>query len=193
MQNNYTSVSSLPNITYLTKQKKSLINNLINNLKINDVKDDSTFLKTSERIKKNILIEPVKFDPPQYIDHEYIQRNLTMEQQVLGMKRDQYIFTISFPFEGNIDLFSHAPSTFSFSSSDHGVIMPDSNSSVIVYASMSSINKVEAITEANNLFSLTRRLVEGNNTEVTNWNNSVTAMIDNELLSKRKELIENFG
>ena len=120
MSNQFTSPNGLPFMSELKRQKEAGINSLINNLKIGDVKDDSKFAQTSTRIKNSVILKKVEFGEPKCVDHEYEDRPLNMQQQLIGgVSRHHYKHQIEFPFTGDSELFDHTPENgFSFSSSD---------------------------------------------------------------------------
>jgi hypothetical protein len=192
MENQFTSFHDLPSILLLKQSKEASINSLINNLKIDDVRDESNFEQTSNHIKNSVILSKVEFGEPKCIDHKYEDRPLSRNQQLIGgVSRDHYIHQIEIPFTGNRELFDHTPEQFSFSSSDRGLILPDSNS-LTVYVDLPELNPTKAITEAYNLLSLTMQFVHNNNTNIETWSTNISQQLDQQLQRKREELIRLF-
>lgn len=193
MANQFTSPNGRPYMSELTRQKVTGINPLINNLKIGDVKDDAKFAQTSSRIKNSVILKKVEFGEPKCTDHEYEDRPLSMQQQLIGGSRNHYIHTVEFPFTGDIEIFSHTPEGgFSYSSSDRGLILPNYNR-LTVYVDLPELNPTRAIAEARSLLSMTMQFVNSNNATIDAWSQNVIQQIDQQLQQKRQELIKLFG
>lgn len=193
MTNNFTSPYNRPNFSQVKTQREANINLLIKNLEIGDVKDDTKFAQTATRIKNSVLLKKVVIGEPKCVDHEYEQRPLSMQQQLIDCISDHYIHEIEFPFTGDTELFDHTPeSGFSYSSSDHGLILPNYNK-LTVYVDLQKLNPSSAIAEARNLLSMTMQFVNANNASVDNWTINVSQRIDQQLQQKREELIKLFG
>lgn len=193
MKNNYTSPYSLTPISELKIERESKINTLINNLKIGEVKDEAKFIETSERIKNSILLTPIVFGEPKFIDHEFEEIALTMQQQLIGgMSRNHYYHRVSFPFTGDREIFSYQPESFSYSSSDKGLIIPHSNN-LTVNVDLPELNPDRAVSEGKNMLSMTMQFVSGNNASLQSWTVVVSQTIDEQLRVKREELIKIFG
>ncbi len=193
MKNNYTSPYNLTPISELKKERESKINTLINNLKIVDVNDDTKFAETSKRIKNSILLTPIVFGDPKFIDHEFEEISLTMQQQLIGgVNRNHYYHQVSFPFTGDRELFSYQPESFLYSSSDRGLILPYTNN-LTVYVDLPELNPNRAILEARILLEMTMRFVNSNNTSIQSWSVVIGQRIDEQLRVKREELKKIFG
>ena len=193
MTNQFTSPNGRPYMSELKREKESVINSLINNLIIDDVKDDANFAKTSSRIKNSVILKKVEFGEPKFTDHKYEDRPLSMHQQLIGASRHHYIHTVEFPFTGNTELFDHTPEGgFSYSNSDRGLILPNYNR-LTVYVDLPELNPTMAIAEARGLLSMTMEFVNSNNASIDAWSQSVSQRIDQQLQQKREELIRLFG
>jgi len=191
--NNYTSPNGLPHMINLKREREVQIKNLINNLKLSEVREDKDFQNTTARIKRTILLTPVVMGKPECIDHEYEQRSLSMSDQVRGLSREHYVHTVSFPFTGDEEVFSYIPEKgFSYSSNDHGLILPDGEE-IIVYVDLPELNPQGAVTAAQNLLNLTLQFKDQNNASIKAWSTGVELTIDKLLQEKRQELIEKFG
>ncbi len=194
MNNNFTSPNNRPFMSELKRQRESGINALVNNLKIGDVKDETKFNQTATRIKNSILLKKVEFGDPRFVDHEFEEIALTMHQQLIGgVSRNHYFHEIEFPFTGSTELFDHTPENgFSFSSSDRGLILPNSNN-LTVYVDLPELNPNGAIAAAKNLLTMTMQFVNNNNSSVESWTVVISQRIDELLKQKREELIKLFG
>ncbi|WP_019987114.1 hypothetical protein [Rudanella lutea] len=192
MENTFTSPRQLPRFADLLRERELRINMLINNLKLNDVKEDAVFQNTVKRIKRAVLLQPVVFGEPTFVDHSYEERQLSFQQQLSGSSSHRYTHTISVPFTGDNELFSYAPDNYSFSSSDRGLILPYSGG-ITVYVSLSELNPAQAISQAQKDLDMTFRLVEINNTSLQHWSKNIESMIDQQLNQKREQLINLFG
>ncbi len=192
MENSFTSPRQLPRFSELLRQKELTIDSLINNLRIADVKDDVVFQNTVNRIKRSVLLQPVAFGEPAFVDHSYESRQLSFQQQMSGLSPHLYTHTVSVPFTGNNELFSYAPDNYSFSSSDRGIILPYSNE-ITIYVNLAELNPEEALSQARRDLDMTFRLVEINNTSLKAWSTTVENRIDQQLSQKREQLINLFG
>lgn len=193
MKNNYTSPYSLTPISELKRDRESKINILINNLKISEVKDDAKFIETSKRIKNSILLTLIEFGEPKFFDYEFEEIALSLQQQLIGgVNRNHYYHKVSFPFTGDRELFSFQPETFSYSSSDRGLIIPYSNN-LTVTVDLPELNPDRAISEAKSLLSLTMQFININNASLQSWSLVTSQRIDEQLRVKREELIKIFG
>jgi hypothetical protein len=194
MENIFISPNSLPFLVTLKKERENRINNLINIIKIHDVREDASFEKTTLRIKNEILLPPIIIGEGKFINYEFREIPLSFNQQVLGMgNKNHYLHQVEFPFTGSKELFSHIPETgFSYSSSDRGIILPGANY-ITVIVDLPEINPQKSISEANNLLNMTLQFVNGNNLSIQSWNTYIEQKIDNELTKKREALMEIFG
>lgn len=193
MTNRFTSPNGRPFLSNLKREREFKIDSLINNLKLADVEKDEVFNKNVERIKKSITLQPVEIGAGRVADHEFEQKEMTMQMQLLGAPASFYHHEVVFPVTGALELFSHTPEQgFSFSSSDHGLILPNGNQ-LTVYASLTTLENERAISAADQLLSLTKQFVNNNNAVVTPWNTAIEARIDQQAQAKRTELIEKFG
>ncbi|HCS20117.1 MAG TPA: hypothetical protein DIW47_06065 [Bacteroidetes bacterium] len=193
MTNIFTSPENRPFFSELLRKREAGINSLINNLKIADVKEDEKFVQTATRIKNSVLLQKVEFGDPRFVDHQFEDKPLNIQQQLIGgMSRNHYVHEILFPFTGDTMLFDHAPNEFSRSSSDRGLILPGFNN-LRVYVDLPELNPTRAIVEAQGLLSLTMQFVSRNNAAVDSWTTIVSQTIDHLLELKREELIKIFG
>lgn len=192
MRNTFSSPFGLPLISDLKKQQEAKISYLINNLKIDDVRSDENFKASTEKIIKAIQIAPIVFDEPKFSDHEYEQRALSIAHQMHGMSRDNYIHKVSMSYTGNSVLLNYKPASISWSSSEHGLLNSNGNR-FIIYVELPELNPQKAVAEAKNLMTMTFRFANDNSAEIVRWNDSVAAIIDQKMNSKRDELKLIFG
>lgn len=193
MKNQYIHPMTLQSVTQLFQERTSKIRTLINSLKLKDVEQDDEFEKTKQRIKNAVLLEPVVFEDPKFIDHEYEEKQPKLEHQFFSnVSSDNYIHEIRFSFKGDSNLLGYGCENMSFSSSDHGIIPPHSSNHVTVYAELPTLSLDGAINLANTHFSLTKSIAEKNGESAKIWNVAVGQKIDADLDLKRDELIRIF-
>lgn len=193
MKNQYLHPNTLRDNSEIFNSRAQQLPTLVNNLKLKDVEEDEAFEKTKKRIKDTILIKPIVLSEAKFIDFEYKQKEVRMEQRFFGNpSSDNYIHEIRIPFEGDRELFVHSFNGMSYSSSDHGVIKPQSSSYATVYAELSELSPEKAISSAESLFKLTKYIGESNSKLAENWNAAMEQQIDQKLEAKRDELFRIF-
>lgn len=192
MKNTYLSVWKLPSLSELQQKRIASINSLVNNLKFPDVEKDEDFEVSKEKIKNVILFKPITFLDSEFVDHTYVERNITFEQQIIGLSKHQYFHKIKFPFTGDKELFLHSYNGMSYYSSDHGVIEPSGNA-FTVYVELPTLNPTNSIEQAKALLRLTTDIGRNNSESIISWNSAVEKRIDADLENKRAELFDIFG
>jgi hypothetical protein len=179
--NHFIPIYGLPFMINYQNQKELKITTLINSLKIDDVKEDSSYAKTIAKIKSEVAISLVEIQDPVHKDFKYDSTSR------------QYVHDISFPFTGDKELFRLTPpSGISFGGSDHGIIAPLSNS-IIVHVPQTDTDPQKAISSARQLLRLTISIAESNNVSLKDWNERTAQRVESELAVKREELIRFFG
>jgi hypothetical protein len=184
--------TQLPSLYELQKVRESKIKFLINNLKYQDTKSDDVFDRTKKKIKKEILLTPVVFNEPSFLDHTYEERSVSFPNQLTGGARDHYVHNISVIFNGDRELFNYIPNNFSFGISERGIVQPDYNQ-ILIDIDLPELNPNLAIQNAKSMLSSTYRLIEMNNSVIAEWSKNVEKRIDDQLDLKRKELENLFG
>lgn len=192
--NRFTSPNGQPFFSQLLQERAAKINSLINNLKIDEVRDDKAFGRTKTRIKDAVLLRPGVIGDPKFVDHRYEERPLTMQQQLIGgISREHYVHKISVPISGSREVFHHMPTQgFSYSSSDRGLLVPYGNT-IDIEVDLPQLNPKQAIAQANSLLAMTKQFVDYNNATLQVWNPNVEQIIEQKLSSKREELNRIFG
>lgn len=188
MLNMFTSPDRLPFISGLKSRQEAKINNLINNLKIDDVRLDTNFKKITEQIINTIQITPLVFDEPKFIDYKYEEKKPSLAQQISEISKDWYIHKVSMTFTGNSILLDYKPMSYSSGFYDHGILNKIGNS-FIIHVDLAEINPQKAVTEAKNLMGMTLTFAKENSAEIANWNISVASIIEQKMNAKRQELI----
>jgi hypothetical protein len=192
--NNFISTNGQPFLVELKRSKENKIPNLINNLKLNDVETDVAFEETKNRIKQEVMLKLVTLGTTEYLNYSYHKREATWQIQFNGIAPDVYTHKVAIPFHGDRELFYHIPdSGFSFSSADHGLLIPLGNSRLIIEVEMANLEPDLAKQEAEKLFRLTKGFIERNNAIVEAWNKQMDCTIEARLSAKREELIRIFG
>lgn len=192
MNNNYTSPRTLPRFSDFLQKQKSSIDTVINNLQLVDVETDDNFEKTTKIIKENILVKTIEIGEPYLDRHEYQKSNPSFQQQLIGANPNHYYHYIHFPYTGNTEILNHQPDTFSFTSSDHGLIIPYYGSPIEVVVDLPELNAVNAIAQANRLLRMTFEFMATNNTTSNNWNKTAEHLIEQKLVQKREEIIKQY-
>jgi hypothetical protein len=185
MKNNFTSPYGRPSIQEYKNARIAKIDVLVNRLHPNDL--EHNYHKIRDRIRQAILIEPVKIEAPQVLEHVYDAWASYDQEPINGINKHNYIQKVIFPFSGNRDLFSHCPSSYSISPTDHGLILPNSNN-LVVYVELPDLDPLKAMSMAETLLGMTRQFVKLNNSSLTEWNLMAERLIENKLNLKRKPL-----
>lgn len=185
-------MSQLRSILHLYPEKQQLLKELTGNLKPNDVKEDAAFQKTSERIKKAILLTPVTFGEPKILDHRIEEKHSPGNyQNPFPHKRQVTIVEVRFPFTGSEELFRHSPSAFSLTSSDTVVYQPDYDDSITVEAEIDKLDRDLALAKAKQMMTTTFSLVRQINPQAEGFTKNTEPHIDS-LLAKRRDEVLNF-
>ncbi|MBN9299831.1 MAG: hypothetical protein J0I41_22705 [Filimonas sp.] len=192
MYNQFVSPTGRPFLTTIKQRREASITTHINNLQLRDVKDDAVFAQTSSRIIGDVVFKKVEIGEPKVGEHRYHESPPSIQQQMLGLSRSHYIFPVEFPFTGDRELFEYNPDSFSWSSSEHGLILP-SYDRLVVYVDIPELDPEKAKLMARNLLSMTFQFVNSNNASIELWSNHITEFIKQKLKDKRAELIRVFG
>jgi len=192
MQNQFRNHNTLPIIWDLKKQRTDKLDYLINNLKIDNVRDDDKFKQSIDHIISTTQIAPIKFEEPKYVDHEYTRRELSITQQMMGLSSDVYTHTIAMAFTGDSVLFDYRPMATTISSNDHGILV-NSGNQFRIYVELPSINPQQAIANAKEIMGMTVRYATDNSADIANWNKEISVLIEQRATAKRDELISIFG
>jgi hypothetical protein len=103
---------------FSSKQKE--LDQIVGNLKLNDVKANDKFARTTLRVKSTILLRPVTFQEPTITDHYQTERELSPDfHNLMGGKRSVNVVTIKFKFDGSPELFGYSPNGLSLGSTSH--------------------------------------------------------------------------
>jgi len=174
----------------LFNAKQNELQHIIDNLKVNDVKEGKAFEKTKEQIKRQILLQSVRFQDPRISDHRSELQPIPEYINPFGGQRRVTIVEVEFPFEGSEELFGYRPDQLTFS--DPTVYLPVGQT-IKVEVLLERLDKETALREANRQFSLTKNIINAVNTQAENWSKSIEHQIDTLLEAKRKELIEFYS
>ncbi len=116
----YSIITEMPYINYVLSERENNIKEAINKLKLHDVKEDSTFDRTKQKLKDDLKFEEATIGDPKIIDYESIEKNFgSSYENPFGGRRTVNIITISFPVTGSEELFSLKPMNFTFSLSSN--------------------------------------------------------------------------
>lgn len=195
MSSSYLSPMQLRINSELFSSKQKELQQIVGNLNIKDVKEDEQFEKTTQRAKNSILLKPVTFQEPTIKGHYQTEKSFPPNyQNMWGGSRQINVITVEFKFEGSPELFAYSPNGLSFgSSSNMRVFQPDYGNSITVDVELATLDKNAALSTAKGQMEMTFGVINGNNQQIQQWNQSIEVAIENALAAKRKELIEFYG
>ncbi len=183
--------SQLRSLSYLTQEKEQELKEIVGNLKPNDL-DDSHFDHTLERIKGQVLLNPVTFDDPKIRDHRTEDRQMQGNAINPFPHRKQItIVDVEFPFEGSEELFSHSPNGYSFGGSGTRVYQPDYGNSITIEVEVDNLDKDLVLSRARQQMDTTFSLIKQINPSVESWSRTKESQIESMLKNKKDEL-DNF-
>lgn len=113
---NYKTNMQLSIIDNLFKDRKQKLTTLAGNLQLNEVKQDSDFEATKQRIKQQVLLEPIVFGEPKITGHQHTTRHVPANFQnpwPMGSNQEVDIVTVDFPFTGSGELLEYYPNGIS--------------------------------------------------------------------------------
>ena len=177
-------------IMQLFVAKTNDLQEILNNLKIDEVKEDKAFKRTSERIKNAILLVPVRLQDPKIINHRSEMMNLDPYIYPMGGQRQITIAEVQYPFEGSTELFHYRPDSVSFS--DPTVYLPVGNS-IIIEVATERLEKEPVLLQAHRQFGLTKSIISAVNIQVENWLKNMESQIDEKLQLKRQEILDFYS
>jgi len=192
---NYVSPIQLRINSELFSSKQRELNELVGNLSLNDVKEDTQFARTTHRIKNAILLKPVTFQEPKITGNYQTEKTVPPNyQDMWGGKRQINIITVEFRFDGSPELFSYYPNNLSFgSSSNMRVYQPSGGNVISVEVELPDLDKNKAINAAKAQMEMTFGLINGNNSQAEQWSKTIELTIDSMLAAKRKEIIDLYS
>jgi hypothetical protein len=177
----------------LFESKRRDLNQLVGNLKLNEVKEDAQFASTTQRIKDAILLRPVTFQEPKIADHSQIEKNFPPSyQNMFGGRRQVNVITVEFNFDGSPELFNYVPSSFSISGNSR-VHQPDYGNTITVDVELPTLDKTLALNSAKDQMKTTFDIIQGNNSQAQQWSTSMEPTIESALATKRKELLDLYS
>ena len=175
----------------LFQARNNQFSEMINSLKITDVKEEKVLKDTKERIKSQILLTPVLFELPKIVDDRTENRQMGPNYlNPLGGQQQVKIVTVEFPFTGSNELFGVSPDSVSFS--DPTIYLPIGNS-VPVEIVVEKLDKEEVLQKANKAMSLTKELIKDINPQIEGWSKRMENQIDEHLQAKRQELLDLYS
>ena len=185
-----TTVNEYQFIFELFRLKDRELQEILNNLKIEDVKEEKAFLRTKEKVKAQIIVNPIHFKEPKISNHRSELRNIDPYINPLGGQRQVTIAEVEFSFDGSPELFGYRPESVSYS--DPTVYLPVGKS-VKVDVLTERLEKAAVLLQSNQQMRLTFDLINSINTQVESWSKGMEQQIDDRLQIKRKELIEFYS
>jgi hypothetical protein len=189
MENKVT-IDALHFIFELFRSKEREYKDIIDNLQIDDVKEEKIFIKRKAGIKKQILLSPVSFKDPKIAGHHTEEREVDPCINPLGGKRKVTIVEVEFPFDGSPELFEYRPDSVSYS--DPTVYLPSGNS-IIVEVETATLDKTNVQNLSRKNLALTISIINSLNGQIEGWSKRMESIIDETLAKKRTELMEFYG
>lgn len=191
---NYVSPMQLRINSELFSSKQRELNELVGNLSLNDVKEDTQFARTTQRIKDAILLKPVTFQEPKITGNYQTEKTVPPNyQDMWGGKRQVNIITVEFRFDGSPVLFNYSPNNLSFGSSSNMRVYQPFGNVISVEVELPDLDKNKALNAARVQMEMTFGVINGNNAQAQQWSNSIEPTIDSMLTAKRKEVIDLYS
>lgn len=185
----YIVITQLPTIYELYESKKRELKDIIDNLTIEQVKEDKAFNKTTESVYNRILLKPVYFKEPKIIRHQSKTKERSASERMFYGDWKGYNVEIEFPFEGSYELFSYAPNGATHSSNSMRVFQPNGSYFTLISIDVVDLEKNKVLQEAKNKMECTFNLINTANAQIGTWSNTMKAQIDVALVEQRKKVI----
>jgi hypothetical protein len=178
-------------ITHLFESRRRLINQLIGDLTIDQVKTDQAFERAKVSVKEQILFETVTIGEPTIMSHRQVEKNYPPNyQNLFGGSKLVNLISVAFPIEGSPELFEHVPEGVRY---EAGMVYQPVGRNVTVSVELDSLDKPSALAEANAMMRVTKGIIQANNKQAEEWSQRIEPIIDNQLEQKRKELIDFYS
>lgn len=189
MKNNFIAPHNLPQISSFLSRREACIDILINSLTIVDVEDEFMYQKTNQRIRSEILVEPVEMGDIEYVEYE-LQVNKSKTKQAEEKKNDKfYIHQVIVPYTGNKAIFCYSPDEAYSQIDPSQVSIIPLTKCLVINIGLTELNPDLAIAEAKAMMNLTIQFIEKNNATVLKWNVAAEQNIESKLRQKRSQLI----
>lgn len=177
-------IGSLMSLSILKGERTERMNNLIFELKKQDVEDNVRYADTLARIKKQVLVATVKIYEP-ILTHKPSERDAPPNYGRDMGKQKIHLVSVRFGFDGSSDLFKYCTSgTFK------GMyIYQPTAGKLIVTLEQTELNKEDAISVAKGKLEGTQEIIAANNKDIADWNNSIISVIEDKMKKHREELL----
>lgn len=172
-------------------EKERELKRIIGDLQLIQVKSDSAFDATLNRIKNSILLSPVIIGEPKITGNRQITKQVPPNyQNMWGGPQNRNVISISFPFTGSEELFNHRAGGQSLAM--NRIYLP-SYRSIDIEVELKDLDKSAALSMATAEIATTRELINQNNPVVENWSIKMIPIIEQMAANKRKELIDFYS
>lgn len=188
---NFKSISELPTIDFeLPKKRQNELENLINNLKYQEIDTEEKFKSTLQLLKNRILVNPVSFEQPKIVDHRQTEKDYPSNSPFQrGGRRNIFVVTVEVKFSGDVELFKYVPNGYSFGSNDIPYMYQPSGQSIRLEIDTPLLEqKDQILAEANRRLSITYNFVRRNSEYIETWNTSMGPTIEQKLSSHLDKL-----
>ena len=184
------STFQLQTIRSLFDAKETELKDSIGNLQIGEVKEVNKFTATVKRIKREILLTPVKIGKPKITAHEQVTKPVPQQYQGMwGRSRTVNVIKVQFPYTGSRELFDYRTGE----SLAMGTIYEPSGGTITVDVELQQLDKAAAISKAKEEMAITFKLIEQNNSDAEQWSAIQTPLIEQMADKKRKELLDFYS
>src|SRR5690606_3605614 len=92
-------------IQELFDESEELLNEIVDLMKIDEVRSDEAFEKTTEKVRNRLLLTPVSFGEPYIIEDRRGYRGGSIDGE------DCFVVTVAFPFTGSSEIIGSRPTT----------------------------------------------------------------------------------
>jgi hypothetical protein len=179
-------------ISDLFKKKERELNEWVENLQLEHVKENKQFEETKQQVKNRILFTPVEVEEnPEIKSHETTTVNVNPYLNPMAREQKAYLVYLEFTlYRGDEELFYYAPRNMTIKSSTDSNIYPPEENSIPIEVKIGKFDKNLAIQQAKQHMQATFELIKKNNEEAKEWNEQKAKEINSKLEQQRKKLLK---
>lgn len=175
----------------LFQHRERQVRDAIGNLSINDVKQDSKFQATVNRIKSQAILSPATIGEPVIeANRQEIRKVSPNYQMMFGGEQAIQIVTVRFPVTGSRELFEYRANGGSLTIAN--IYTPDYDS-ISLDVEVPVLDKEQVLAVATREISTTRALIAQNNPQAEAWSQRISIQIDSMTDAKRRELLNFYN
>lgn len=185
MKNNFISPYNLPPLSDFLARREMEIKALISALPVENFSDEKLYSEILTGIKQMMMIEPVEFGEPCFVDYE-------LELPANYLRSDNadklVIHKIEVPYRGDRAMFMYKPDLESVSIFANEVVIIPFAEKLKIYVDAPNVDIDAALKRAKELMALTLRIVLANNLVVHQWNSLAVTKIEQLLAAHQANL-----